>query len=330
MRYDAISLPICLLLAYQRFMHVLFRLLLILIALPAAAHAALPITLCEATWLDPARERPVPVRIRLPAGNGKVAVILFSHGLGGSLDAGAIWAQAWAEAGFAVINLQHAGSDSAIFGKPGFRTALGFQQLIARARDVHFAIDELGRKLVEGECDLGRIDRTRIGVAGHSFGAQTVQAIAGQSFAFEAERPLGDIRVRAAIGLSPSPPLVGSPAEAFASIRIPFLSITGTEDAVPSVIPITALERQEPFHLMPPGDKYLLVMGGGTHEMFAGQILPAMLHGEPTPHIRDTVIATSTAFWRSTLDGDKAALHWLQSPEGLRAGLPAGDLFEQR
>ena len=326
----AISLPNGLLLAYQRLMRILSRLLLTLIAAPAAAHAATPITLCEATWLDPARDRPVPVRIRMPGGSGKVAVILFSHGLGGSLDAGAIWAHAWAEAGFAVVNLQHAGSDSAIFGRPDFRVALGFQQLIARARDIHFAIDELGRKVVEGECDLSRIDHSRIGVAGHSFGAQTVQAIAGQSFAFEAERPLGDLRVRAAIGLSPSPPLVGSPEEAFATIRIPFLSITGTEDAVPSVIPITAIQRQEPFRLMPPGDKYLLVMAGGTHEMFAGQMASTLLNGEPTPHIRNTVIATSTAFWRSTLDGDKLSLRWLQSPGGLRAGLPAGDLFESR
>lgn len=305
-------------------------LLLLLIAAPVAGHSALPITLCDGVWLDPVRDRPLPVRIRMPAGSGKIGVILFSHGLGGSLDAGRIWAHAWAEAGFAVINLQHPGSDSAIFGKPGFRTALGFQQLIARALDVHFAIDELGRKVVEGQCDLSRIDRTRIGVAGHSFGAQTVQAIAGQSFAFEAERPLFDVRVRAAVGFSPSPPLVGSPEEAFATIRIPFLSITGTEDAVPSVIPITALQRQEPFRLMPPGEKYLLVIRGGTHEMFAGQVLPTIFSGEPPPHIRDTVIATTVAFWRSTLDSDKASLHWLQTPGGLRAGLSAGDLFESR
>ena len=71
----------------------------------------------------------MPVRIRIPAGSGKLPVILFSHGLGGSLDAGTIWAHGWAEAGFAVVNVQHRGSDSAIFGKPGFRSALGGDQL---------------------------------------------------------------------------------------------------------------------------------------------------------------------------------------------------------
>jgi len=303
---------------------------LLLSMLSGAARAALPVTICEAIWLDPVRSRQVPVRIRMPAGKGKVPVILFSHGLGGSLDAGTLWAQAWADAGFAVINLQHIGSDSALFGKPGFRSALSSAQLIARARDVQFVLDEIGRKPNEGQCQLSRIDLRRIGMSGHSFGAQTTQAIAGQSFPFAEEPPLSDPRVRAAIGFSPSPPLTGSPEVAFASIHIPFLSITGTEDAVPFVTPITARQRQLPFRMMPPGDKFLLVMRGGTHAMFAGQMFRAGLDGEPTIAIRDTVVATTVAFWRATLNADRPAMRWLQNPEGLRAGLPTGDVFESR
>ena len=303
---------------------------LLLLLAPAVQAAVLPITQCEALWLDPVRSRQIPVRIRMPAGKGKVPVILFSHGLGGSLDAGALWAQAWADAGFAVINLQHPGSDSALFGKPGWRAALNNEQLATRARDVQFVLDEIGRKPNEGQCELHRIDQKRIGMAGHSFGAQTTQAIAGQSFATLYEPPLSDPRVRAAIGLSPSPPLIGSAEVAFATIHIPFLSITGTEDAVPYVIPITARQRQLPFRMMPPGDKFLLVLRGGTHAMFAGQLFHAGLDGEPTVHIRDTVIATTVAFWRATLNADRPAMRWLQSPAGLRAGLPAGDFFESR
>ncbi|WP_238147049.1 alpha/beta hydrolase family protein [Rhizorhabdus dicambivorans] len=297
---------------------------------PTTPRAAGPISLCEGVWLDGMRNRAVPVRIRMPSGSGKLAVVLFSHGLGGSLDAGAIWAHAWAGAGFAVVNLQHPGTDSAIFGKPGFKSALNLEQLAERARDIQFVIGELGRRVLEGPCDLRRIDSSRIGVAGHSFGAQTVQAIAGQSFPTAMEPPLSDLRVRAAIGLSPSPPIGWSPEAAFSTIRVPFLSITGTADAVPFVTPITALQRQEPFRLMPPGEKYLLVLNGGTHEMFAGQSFRTMLNGEPTPHIRDAVIEATLAFWRATLDGNAAALLWLQSPTGLRAVLNEGDAFESR
>lgn len=296
----------------------------------APTRTAGPIALCEGVWLDGLRNRAVPVRIRMPTGAGKVAVILFSHGLGGSLDAGAIWAHAWASAGFAVVNIQHPGTDSSIFGKPGFKSLLNGEQLTERARDVQFVIGELGRRVLEGSCNLGRIDQSRIGVAGHSFGAQTVQAIAGQSFPTEIEPPLSDLRVRAAVGLSPSPPLGWSPEAAFSTIRVPFMSITGTADAVPFVIPITPLQRQEPFRLMPPGDKYLLVLNGGTHEMFAGQAFRTMLNGEPPPHIRDAVIEATLAFWRATLDRNAAAMVWLQSPTGLRAVLEAGDVFESR
>ncbi len=308
-----------------------FLVLFLALFVPAVAQAAPPpVTLCDAVWLDATRSRPVPVRIRMPAGTGKVAAILFSHGLGGSLDAGAIWAHAWAEAGFAVVNIQHAGSDSAVFGKPNFRTALSGEQLLARARDVQFVLSELGRRPAEGACDLARIDHRRIGMSGHSFGAQTTQAIAGQSFPVKIEPPLSDPRVKAALGFSPSPPLVGSPEAAFASIRIPFLSVTGTADELLMITPITARQRQLPFRLMPPGDKFLLVMEGGTHAMFAGQMFRGIIDGEPPVRLRDTVIATTTAFWRATLDNDKASLRWLQNPEGLRAGLPPGDSFESR
>jgi predicted dienelactone hydrolase len=306
------------------------HLFILLLSIISTSAWALPVTTCNAVWFDAARDRNVPVRIRMPVGTGKVAAILFSHGLGGSLDAGTIWAQSWAGDGFAVINLQHPGSDSAIFGKANFRSALSAEQLVARARDIQFVLNEISRRPAEGQCDLSRIDYSRIGMAGHSFGAQTTQAIAGQSFAKHYEPPLFDSRIRAAIAFSPSPPLAGSAEAAFASVHIPFMSITGTADQLLILTPVTARQRQLPFRLMPPGDKFLLVMAGGTHAMFAGQTFRGRIDGEPTPHIRNTVIAATTAFWRAMLDGDKASLRWLQSPEGLWAGLPARDFFENR
>lgn len=294
-------------------------------ALLAQTAPAKAITTCDAHWHDAARDRDVPVRVRMPAGNGKAPVILFSHGLGGSLDGGTNWAVAWAEAGFVVVNLQHPGSDRSILGQGSIAAAMAPRQLVARVDDVHFVLDELARRSREGACDLRRIDLAHIGMSGHSFGAHTTQAIAGQRF------PVGGIaadpRVKAAVAFSPSPPMRGSDAQAFGVVAVPFLSITGTEDAAPITPNITAKDRERPFRAMPPGGKYLLVLAGANHMMFNAQDGLRGPTSTATPHIRDTVIAATTLFWRWALLGDAEAKRWL---DAFAATLPSGDHFERR
>ena len=76
-----------------------------------AAEATSPSTVLDDIWHDAARQRSVPVRIRWPAadapgGRGGRAVVLFSHGLGGTVAAGERWGQAWSAAGLVVLHLQ--------------------------------------------------------------------------------------------------------------------------------------------------------------------------------------------------------------------------------
>lgn len=294
---------------------------------PAVVHAAPAdaVTTCDAAWRDAARDRDVPVRIRMPAGTGKVPVILFSHGLGGSLDGGTNWAVAWAKAGFIVVNLQHPGSDRSILGQGRIGAAMAPAQLVARVDDVHFVLDELGRRPREGACDLRRADLAHVGMSGHSFGAHTTQAIAGQRFPVAGIA--ADPRVKAAIAFSPSPPMRGSDSAAFGGIAIPFFSITGTEDAAQITPSITPKDRERPFRAMPPDGKYLLVLGGANHMVFNAQDGLRGPASTATPHIRDTVIAATTLFWRATLLGDAAALSELAR---FGATLPSGDRFEHR
>ncbi len=68
----------------------------------------------DEAWTDAARSRTVPLRVRWPDGPGPWPLLLFSHGLGGSRDGGELWGEAWCEAGFVVIHLQHPGSDIAV------------------------------------------------------------------------------------------------------------------------------------------------------------------------------------------------------------------------
>ena len=303
---------------------------LALLAVPMAARAAAPVQICEASWADPVREnRQVPVRIRMPAGTGKVPLVLFSHGLGGSLDSGTDWAEAWAEAGIAVINVQHAGSDRGILRDGGWATAFSPTQLFARAGDIHFVLDEVARHPRIGACDLSRIDLSRVGMSGHSFGAMTTEAVSGERFEGARFESLADPRIKAAIAFSPSPRREGGDAVAFGSINMPFFSITGTADSVPITSWVKPEDRQRPYRAMPAGGKYLLVFDGANHMEFNGQ--DTLRDGmKPDPHVRSVTIAATTAFWRATLLGDGTAQRWLASADGLKAMLSTGDRLERK
>ena len=322
-------------------------------AAPAAHRDASP-TVCDAVWRDAARDRDVPVRIRIPDGTGKVPVILFSHGLGGSVDAGTTWAEAWSRDGFAVVHVQHPGSDASIWRNErgvaarmaAMRAAMNGEQLMARAADVTFVLDEIGRRRTEGRCDLARIDPTRVGMSGHSFGAHTTQAVAGQAFP-GTRGALQDPRVRAAVAFSPAPPRGGDQAvqAAFAPITMPFFSITGTGDEAAMLTDVTPAERELPYRAMPAGSKYLLVFDGATHadlsggggvedmgaRRFAGRGGPGGRRGAggPGEHIDEVVVAATTAFWKATLLGDEEARAFLDHG-GVERLLSAGDRYERK
>lgn len=284
--------------------------LILATAMPAAVMAQTE-QICDGVLVDAARDnRRLPVRVRLPAGAGPHPVILFSHGLGGSVAAGTLWATAWAKAGFAVIHVQHPGSDASLLAgaaRPllALRAGMTPAQYVARVFDMKFVIGSVGGAQAVGACPLARLDASRIGIAGHSFGAQTVQAVAGQQFATpDGLASLGDARVRAAIAFSPAPAAAQPDDVAFGRISMPFLSITGTADEVPMLTKVKAADRTRPFRAMPAGEKYLLVADGADHMVFSG----GEMRRSPTPADARTqalVIAVTTWFWQRTLGGDR-------------------------
>lgn len=279
--------------------------------------AAAPADVIDLTWHDPARARDLPVRLRVPAGSGEAPLILFSHGLGGSRAGGTRWGEHWAANGFFCVHLQHPGSDESVWkdkspfaGIAGLRGAMTAENGLARLADVRFAIAECVRRRAAGETPFARIDVSRIGMSGHSFGARTTLAVAALA---------EDARVKAAIALSP----VGERGEAAnraraGRVRMPFLSITGTEDRVPLVDDISPAERRLPFAFMPAPDKYLLVLDGADHMVFNGEP-DARRWSEANRTVHAPLVETvSLAFWRAHLLGDAPALAWLRGPEPAR------------
>ncbi|WP_310497408.1 dienelactone hydrolase [Sandarakinorhabdus sp.] len=296
------------------------------------AQAAAP---CDSIWRDPLRGRDIPVRIRLPAGKGKAAAVLWSPGLGGNSNGGEAWASAWAAAGMAVIQLQHPGSDSAVYAgaaTPEDRArhvmaGASAAQLVQRTTDVTFIADELERGPRATACDTARIDTDRLGLAGHSMGAWTVQAIAGQrlgpGFVF------ADRRFRAFIAFSPNA-RPGSEAQ-FADIGRPFLSVTGTMDGAPlSADPArraSALaDRIGVFKALPAdGRKALLVFGGADHMMFAGN--PGRARSDAAAaRVHAASAAVTTAWWQYWLLNEKAAAE----PVLKKPPLAPGDDWERK
>ena len=281
---------------------------------------------CDAVWRDAARARDLPVRIRLPDGSGKVPALLWSPGLGGSRTGGEAFARAWASAGFAVIQLEHPGSDAAVYAgtatpeerRQRVMAAASGPQLIARTADVSFIADELERRPTEGACALSRIDRDRLALAGHSMGAWTVQAIAGQRFGPAGITPtLIDRRFRAFIAFSPNANPSADPTSSFGQIGRPFLAITGTQDGVPlsgdPALRQSALaQRTRIFTGLPAdGRKAIAILADATHMMFAGNLRDT---SPLAVHVRTASITLSTAWLRHWLLDDAGAERVLAKP----------------
>lgn len=295
-------------------------------AAPAAWSQAGPyrVAQVEGEWRDARRDRSVPYLIRYPDGaTGPVPVVIFSHGLGGSRRGAAYYGEHLASHGYVVVMVQHPGSDVSVWN--GVRPDPGNvdQGLLARAIadprvtlnrffDIPFALDQLTLMNAADGPLKGRMDLTRIGMSGHSFGAVTTQAMAGQ--VYPGGRSLPEPRFTAFLAMSPSAARDGDNAAAFGSITRPFLSLTGTEDSFTVGAGQTPAEvvagRQQPFAHMS-GPDMLVLLTGGDHMVFSGrQEVGAPARPNDARH-RQIILAAALAWWDAWLKDDPTALAYL-------------------
>jgi predicted dienelactone hydrolase len=242
----------------------------------AAAALASPKAI-ETEFTDTTRQRVIPLLVRMPEGQGKVPLVIFSHGLGGSREGGKLWGEHWVAHGYAVIHTQHSGSDTSLL-KSGIgaplqklkRGATG-QQLIARAQDVSFVLDEIARRQASGDAIYARMDMGRIAMTGHSFGAATTLALADQRYRGTSQT-LVDARFKAYIAFSPqmAQSTPGSSFDAYREIRKPMLVVTGTYDGDMLGNGASPDRRAAVFDALPAGDKYRVIFDKGDHMVFNG------------------------------------------------------------
>ena len=287
----------------------------------------------QLTVTDSARKREVPLKVYLPASPAKAPVVLFSHGLGGSREGNAFLGEHWARRGYVAVFLQHPGSDEAVWKDKersermgAMKDAASVENFLARVDDVKVTLDALTKWSGEkGHVLSGRVDLGRVGMSGHSFGAVTTQAVAGQKF------PLGkdftDARIKAAIAYSPSVPRRGSATDAFGKVKLPWLLMTGTHD-VGLIGGQTPESRRGVFPALPTGQKYELVLDQAEHSAFTDRALPGDAQPRNPNHHR-VMLAVGTAFFDAYVKGDAEARAWLDG-EGARALLEKNDVWQRK
>jgi dienelactone hydrolase len=287
----------------------------------------------DTEWKDAARERTLPIKVRVPDGDARVPLVIFSHGLGGSREGGKLWGEHWAANGYVVVHVQHPGSDETLWkgagnGAPKERMARGAtpEQLLGRVDDVRFVIDELTRLQARSDAPAWskRIDLSRIAMTGHSFGALTTMALANERFPGPI-KSVADPRISAFIAFSPV--IKGAKKtwpERFGAMNQPFLTVTGTIDGDVLGNGADPKKRAAVFDVQSPGDKYRVVFTGGDHSVFNGGNLREAewinwVTGEKhesTPATIAKTIQGKTAdvtlkFLDAYLKGDAAAKSWL-------------------
>ncbi|MCE9523145.1 MAG: hypothetical protein K8S25_12035 [Alphaproteobacteria bacterium] len=300
-----------------------------LVALAPVRAAPLAVETILGDWTDTARSnRDVPFKIYYPPqAQGPRPVVIFSHGLGGNRDGAEYLQRFLAENGYVAVAVQHPGSDTpAVFGELNanggevgdfdrsslpskLKDSISPSTAADRFRDIPFAITQLESMNASDPKLRGRLDLSRVGMSGHSFGAITTMALSGQSIA-GGRFSFGDPRIKASIAYSPSKPRRGDPAEAFATIHIPTFHMTGTEDKTPFDQGEPAESRQVPYRSINAADKFLIVFTGGDHMIFSGRAL----RSGPRPNddkFHALIQKASLAYWDAYLMGKAEAKAYL-------------------
>jgi predicted dienelactone hydrolase len=286
----------------------------------------------DLTVHDTRRNRDIPIRVYLPSSTEPEPLVLFSHGLGGSRNGNVYCGRHWAARGYVAVFLQHPGSDDSVWrDQPpaermsAMRRAASLRNFTTRAGDMTAVLDALTAWNSESNHRLaGRMDLQKVGMSGHSFGALTTQAVSGERFPMMGTR-LTDSRIKAAIIMSPSTPRRGSAEEAFGSVGIPWLLMTGTRD----IAPIGHADMKSRLGVYPAlhgAPKYEVVLNNAEHSAFTDRALPG--DREPrNPNHHRVILALSTAFWDAYLRGDAEAMAWLDGP-GPRSVLETADRWQ--
>lgn len=252
---------------------------------------------------DAKQSKDLHLRITYPKTGSNYPLIVFSHGAFGSKDGYQPLITYWAAHGYVCIQPTHGDSLSII----GFRGLLhkdeAFKNWSTRPLDIRLILDSLPQIIRKVPALQGKIDETRIAMAGHSFGAHTTMEIAGldlvnpitgQHYAFADPRP------KCFLMISPQGPGNLITEASYKPITRPAMIITGSNDVSIEKKPVEW--RLKVYDLISSPEKYLVFVDKAYHGF--GGISGRMRFpgsGPPDPHQVADVRAYSLAFFDAYL-----------------------------
>ncbi|NSZ76988.1 dienelactone hydrolase [Agrobacterium tumefaciens] len=263
--------------------------------------------------------QPLELRLTAPATGAKLPIVLLSHGYGPSnyipsKDGYAPLVQFWAERGFVVIQPTHA--SSRVGGLPSNSSGTPFFWR-ERVNEMKAILDQLTEIEREAPAVAGRMDHSRIGAVGHSFGGHTVGLLLGAQVDGE---DFSDPRISAGVLLT-TPGRGGKDMTPESAARFPFFDVDFSTLSTRSLVVCGDMDNPhfttrgpewhaDAFHDAP-GAKEMLMMHGVGHGLGGIAALDAKETDTEAPDVLEATRRLTLAWLQTALGADKGA--WLRA-----------------